>query len=450
MQYAWTAPIIPMIERSNSTLQVTNTDVLWLENMFMIGGFAGIPFVILTIDRFGRKSSILIGAVQGLVAWILIGFASSIEYIYVARFLSGLAANLDFVAAPTYVAEISDKKIRGFLGSWMYLKSLVGVIIIYSVAPFVSIPVSSAVGCSFLIIELFTFPFMPESPYFYIMKNNPVAARKSLQRLRSTDDLQDEMEEIAATVKMQQTKKIRYTDLVMNENSRKALVIMTVLNLAQHFSGYSVLLMNVHSILDDTGAGSFLSSNNTAILYSILMMVAALLSSVLVDKAGRKILVSASSATTGFAILILAIYLALKNYGTNVEPYNWIPIFSVMAYAICYKFGLGVAPFVIAAELYPTNLKALGMTSTEGIFKISSILSIYIYQVLKEHYGIHVPFFLFAVCCFFTAIFTVFFVPETKGKTLKEIQLMMNGNKVPNNVSDVEKKLNDPENFNTL
>ncbi|KAK5645204.1 hypothetical protein RI129_006504 [Pyrocoelia pectoralis] len=434
MQFAWTAPIIPMIERSNSTIQVTHTDVLWLENIYMIAGFAGIPFVILTIDRFGRKTAILIGAVQGLVAWILIGFASSIEYIYVARFLSGLASNIDFVAAPTYVAEIADKKIRGFLGSWMYLTTLVGVIIIYSIGPFVSIPVSSAV----------------ESPYFYIMKNNPVAARKSLQRLRSTDDVQDEVEEIAITVKMQQTKEIRYTDLVMNENSRKALVIMTVLNLALHFSGYSVLLMNVHSILDDTGAGSFLSSNNTAILYSILMMVAALLASVLVDKAGRKILVSASSATTGFAILILAIYLALKNYGTDVEPYNWIPIFSVMAYAICYKFGLGVAPFVIAAELFPTNLKALGMTSTEGIYQISSILSIYIYQVLKENYGIHVPFFLFAVCCFFTVIFTVFFVPETKGKTLNEIQIMMNGNKVPNNVNDVEEKGDNPENFNTL
>ncbi|KAK5645201.1 hypothetical protein RI129_006501 [Pyrocoelia pectoralis] len=450
MQYAWTAPIIPMIERSNSTLQVTNTDVLWLENMFMIGGFAGIPFVILTIDRFGRKTSILIGAVQGLVAWILIGFASSIEYIYVARFLSGLAANLDFVAAPTYVAEISDKKIRGFLGSWMYLKSLVGVIIIYSVAPFVSIPVSSAVGCSFLIIELFTFPFMPESPYFYIMKNNPVAARKSLQRLRSTNDVQDEIEEIAITVKMQQTKEIRYTDLVMNENSRKALLIGTVLNLAQHFSGFSVILMNVHSILDDAGASTSLNSNNTAILYSILMLVAAILASGLVDKAGRKILLSASSVTTGFAILILAIYLALKNYGTDVELYNWIPIFSVMAYAICFKFGLGFLPSVISAELYPTNLKAVGMTSGEGIYQIASILSIYIYQVLKENYGIHVPFFLFAVCCFFTTIFTVFFVPETKGKTLNEIQIMMNGNKVPNNVSDVEEKGDNPENFNTL
>ncbi|KAK5645205.1 hypothetical protein RI129_006505 [Pyrocoelia pectoralis] len=450
MQYAWTAPIIPTIQRSNSTLQVTNTDVIWLENIYMIGGFAGILSTILTIDRFGRKTSILIGAVQNLVAWILIGFASSIEYVYVARFLSGLAASVDFVAAPTYVAEIADKKIRGFLGSWIYLKMLVGVIIIYSVAPFVSILASSAVGCSFLIIELLTVPFMPESPYYYIMKNNPEAAHKSLQQLRSTEDVQDEMEEIAITVKMQQTKKIRYTDLVMNENSRKALVIMTVLNLAQQFSGYSVILMNVHSILDDTGAGSSLSSNNTAILYSILMLVAALLSSGLVDKAGRKILLGASSVTTGFVILILAIYLALKNYGTDVEPYNWIPIFSVMAYAICFKFGLGVVPFLIAAEVYPTNLKALGMTSAEGIYLISSILSIYVYQVLKENYGIHVPFFLFAICCFFTAIFTVFFVPETKGKTLNEIQLMMNGNKVPNKVSDVEKKRIDLENFNTI
>ncbi|KAK5645200.1 hypothetical protein RI129_006500 [Pyrocoelia pectoralis] len=447
MHYAWTAPIIPILQNTNSTLQITEADVLWLENIYMIGGFAGIPFTILTIDRFGRKSTILVGVVQSIISWILIAFGSSIEYLYVARFLSGVAADVGFVAVPMYVAEVADKKIRGFLGSWIYLMMLVGVIIIYSIGPFVSIPVSSAVGCAFLLVELFSFPFMPESPYYYILKNNRDAARKSLQRLRSSNELEEELDEITAVVNIQRSEQ-HCTDLVVEKNSRKALLILTVLNLAQHFSGYSVILMNFHSILNDTE--SAIGSNNTAIVYSIIMFVAALLASVLVDKVGRKILLSSSSTLTGISVLILAIYFSVKSVGVNIESFNWIPIFSVMLFAVSFKVGLGIVPIVSTGELFPTNVKALGMTAADGVYMFASILSVYVYQHLKDNYGNHVPFFMFAGCCFVTTIFTIIVIPETKGRTLHEIQLILGGNLDSSQRESIELKLNDVKTTNIV
>ncbi|KAK5645199.1 hypothetical protein RI129_006499 [Pyrocoelia pectoralis] len=428
MQYAWTAPIIPLLQNTSSQIQITQTDVLWLENIYMIGGFAGIPLIIFTVDRFGRKASILAGVVQSVLSWILIGCASSVEFLYVGRFLSGLAADVGFVTIPIYTAEIADKKIRGFLGSWIYLMMLIGVLVMYSVGPYVTIPISSAVGCSFLLLELCIFPFMPESPYFYILRGNPKAARTSLRKLRPCENVDKELEEITASIETQMSEKGGVTDLLFTKSARKALLITVLLNFAQHFSCYSVILMNLHSILDE--ADVKFNASTAAIVFSTLMLLSALFSSVIVDRTGRKVLLCSSSILTGLSMLVLAIYFALKNNGVNVESHNWIAIFSVMCYAFSYKYGLGLLAVVVAAEIFPTNVKTIGMTIGDTTYSISSILSIYMYQMLKDMYGIHVPFFIFTVCCFFVAIFSAFCIPETKGKTLHQIQLILNGESV--------------------
>lgn len=449
MQYAWTAPIVPILQRPDSPIPITHTDVVWLESIYMIGGMAGIPFIIYSVDRFGRKATILVGTVQHIISWIMIAFAPSVEYFYVARFISGFAANVDFVAAPMYISEIADKKVRGFLGSSIYLMMLAGILIIYSVAPFVSIPISSIVGCSFLVIELFVFPFMPESPYYHVSKGNVEAARESLQKLRSTKkNIDKELEEILTIVKRRQSEKRRYTDLLRMRNSRKAVLIVTTLNMAQHFSSYSVILMNLHSILND--AGSMLSSSNAAIIFSSLMLGAAMFSSVLIDKAGRRVLLCGSSIFTGFSILTLATYFAIKNAGYSVEGYNWVPAASTMCYAVFFKCGMGLIPIVLTAELFPSNVKAMGMATASAMYSVSSVVSIYVYQFLSETWGIHVPFFVFGGSCFLAALFTVLYIPETKGKTLGEIQMILNSKSSLNVTNNIENKLGTPEYANLM
>ncbi|KAF5298908.1 hypothetical protein FQR65_LT09560 [Abscondita terminalis] len=425
MQYGWTAPVIPILESPDSPVPITENDVVWLENIYMIGGFAGLPLTIFSVDKFGRKNSILIAAVQNVVAWILIAFAPSVEYIYVARFLTGIAGDVAFVSAPMYIGEIADQKIRGFLGACIYLMMLLGILVVYSVAPFVTIPISSAVGCSFVIIQLLTLPFMPESPYYLLVKNKKEKARRSLQRLRGTMDVEKELEEIAAGVERQNSERGRPIDLILINSNRKALIIMTVLNCAQHFSSISVMLMNIHSILDD--AASILTASTAAIIFSALMLVAASIAATVIDKAGRKILLSSSSILTGIALAILATYFAIKNSGTDVSSFNWVPVFSVMLYAVTFKYGLGMVPIVMTAELFPTSVKAMGMTIADAMYVIFAIASIYLFQHLKGIYGMHVPFFMFAASCFLTALFTIFFIPETKGRTLEEIQLILKG-----------------------
>jgi len=157
-------------------------------------------------------------------------------------------------------------------------------------------------------------------------------------------------------------------------------------------------------------------------------LVAASIAACLVDKFGRKILLVSSSLLSGTSLMVLASYFAVKESGTDITPYNWIPVASVMVYAAAFKYGLGMVPIVMTAELFPTSVKAMGMTISDAMYVIFAIISVYLYQYLSV-YGMHIPFFIFAGSCLFTTLFTIFFIPETKGKTLEEIQQILKGNK---------------------
>lgn len=425
MSYGWASPVVPVLKKPDTPVKISESDVVWIESIYMIGGIVGLPVTIYCVDKFGRKLSIILAAVVNLIHWVLIATCNNVPQLYIARLLTGLAGDVGFVSAPMYIAEIADQKIRGLLASVIYIMMLIGILVVYAVAPFVSLPVSSAVGSISLIIQLFTLPFMPESPYFLFMKGKEEKAKKSLQFLRNSKHVDKELAEIKSAVSRQNEERGTIKDLFMVKSNRKAIIIMTVLNGAQHFSSISVMLMNLHTILAD--AATIMKAETAAIVFSCVMVVAAISASGFLDRLGRKILLAASSLLTGLSLASLATYFAMKNSGYDCTQFNWVPVASVMLYAVAFKLGLGLVPIVLTAELFPTNVKAMGMTYSDAVYVFFACISIYLYQELTEAYGMHVPFFIFAASCIGTAIFALWYIPETKGKTLEEIQFILKG-----------------------
>lgn len=451
MQYGWSAPLMPILTSPDSPVKITDeSQGVWLETIYMLGGIAGLPITIYCVDRLGRQRTIIGACLANLLAWILIATANSVGLLLLARFITGLAGDVNFVAAPMYVAEIADQKIRGFLAAIIYLMMLSGILLIYAVGPFVPVYASSIVGASLLVFELLTYPFMPESPYYLLGKGKHEAAKKSLTRLRGTEDVDKELQEISQAVERQRSERGRPQDLILIKSNRRALLIMTVLNCAQHFSSISVILMNLHSILEAADS-VYMNSNTAAIIFSVVMLVSASISSVNLDRYGRKFLLITSSLLTGLSLLVIAIYFALKNANVDVKGVSWIPIASIMFYAAVFKFGLGMVPIVMTAELFPAKTKAMGMTISDAMYLFFAMISIQLYKSLAASYGIHVPFFIFAASCLLTAAFCALVIPETKGKTLEEIQYILKGEPYqPSSNSHVEgdQKVNDPNENN--
>lgn len=126
MQYGWTSPTIPILLSEDTPWEVTPIQAEWLESILMIGACCGLPATMYLVDKVGRKKSLLISMLTTLLAWVIMAVAPRIEYVFVARFCAGMAGDMAFVAAPMYIAEVADQKIRGFLSSLIYVMMLTG------------------------------------------------------------------------------------------------------------------------------------------------------------------------------------------------------------------------------------------------------------------------------------------------------------------------------------
>lgn len=424
MQYGWTAPSIPLLEAPESPVKIGESDEVWLELLYMIGGFVGLPFSIYFVDLIGRKKTVWFSSVVGLCGWLCIGAGNHIYYLYAGRLLLGVTADIAFTASPVYISEIAHQNIRGFLAGLIYLMMLVGIVIIYSIGPWIPIYASAIVGASLLLVQLIVFPFMPESPYYLIYVNKDAEAEKALKRLRMNKNVSDELKEIKQAVDRQKTETGRPQDLFTIKSNRKAASIMLLLNYTQHFSGVSVLIMNLHTILKEAGS-DIVSPDISAILFPVLMLISATIATFLVDKFGRIKLLTSSGIITAITLFVIAIYFHLKLLGYSTDLYNWVPLVAVMAYAAGVKFGLGIVPIVITAELFPAKVKGMGMAFSDLVYIFSSIVSIYLYQWMNQVLGIHISFYVFGFLCTLSTIVISFYVPETKGKTLEEIQMIL-------------------------
>ncbi|KAJ8938241.1 hypothetical protein NQ314_011570 [Rhamnusium bicolor] len=366
MSYAWTAPYIPYLIRNDSHISTTIEVAQWLEPTLMYGSLCGLPLTMYLVNKIGRKKSLLLAALGNLVGWITIALANRIEYLFAVRFLSGMCGNMAFVAVPMYIAEIAEQNIRGLLSSIITLMSHIGCLTVYCVGPFLPFYVSPIIAGSILTLELLIFPFVPESPHFLLYKNRLEEAKKSLKYFRPGVDTEKELKDISESIESQKRERGKIQDLLLVKSNRKALLIMTVLNSGQHLCAYTVILMNMHLILEAAGA-KYMEPSTAAILYASVMLLASTITSFQVDKYGRKVLLIISTIMTGVCLFTLAIYFNLKSLNFDVLPVSWIPIVSVMVYAAVFKCGLGVVPIIITSEIFPLNLKAIGMTIADGI-----------------------------------------------------------------------------------
>lgn len=428
MTVGWTSPMIPYFLSENSHLKISRREAELLETWLLIGSIAGIPPTIYFVNKIGRKKSLLLASAALFFAWIVIIFANRIEYIYGARFIAGMGGDMAFVAAPMYIAEIADQNIRGFLSSIIYLMMLTGIMLIYAVGWYCPFYVAPLISIILLVVELIIFSFLPETPYYLYLQHRHDEAKSSLSKFRSGKNFEKELVEISEAVrkKEEESEKLKITDIFLIKNYRKAMMIMTVLNAAQQLSSINVILMNMHEILSAAGS-IYMETSTTAIIFAALMFLAAAAASVTIDKFGRKNLLISSSVLTGLCLLALAIYFHVKHSGMEYQSMSWIPLVSVMIYALVYKFGLGMVPIVITAEIFAPKFKALGMALADGVYVGTAMVSIALYNFLRTSFGMHFPFYIFSCCAFLTAIFIICFIPETKGKSLEDIQRILRG-----------------------
>lgn len=224
MHLGWPSQYIPILINGNYTFQISKEESSYLNGVLLFGEIIGASGYGLIIDFISRKDVIVVAFIPFILSWLLIGVASSSPLMFVGRFIAGFSGGLIFPAIPIYLTEISGPKTKSF-GTWCPISLWTGILIMYSLSGYIPLNISAFVSISISVVILCFFYCMPESPYFYLTKENTEDALKSLKALRGGEDVTDEMKIMSASVKEQIGNEGQFSEIFTVKSNRKSLFI---------------------------------------------------------------------------------------------------------------------------------------------------------------------------------------------------------------------------------
>ncbi|XP_066245486.1 facilitated trehalose transporter Tret1-like isoform X2 [Euwallacea similis] len=410
IHFTWSSPFSPMIVKN----KVSSNGI--------ITGMIVMSVIFFRISEYlGRKKSIILLTVPQTIVWIIVFFARTKWEFYIARFIAGTADAIVFGAIPPYVGEITVPVVRDFCGNLPTFASYGGQFFVATIGSFFDVQETVYICVGIPIVMAMLMLLLPESPYQLIKDEKLEEAKTSIQWFQRLPDVENEFQRTKADVKRQNSESATWLDLIKIISNRRALRAGIFLRVSQQLSGVSVFATYTQSIFQKAG-GNF-GPQYSAMIYSGSVWIANLVCSIAVAKYGRRPSYFLSLLTSGMVLLCMSIYFFLEQFEmANLQSVNWIPLAGMMTFVVTFSIGLSVIPTLMLGELFSASIKCKGLGILMSVFGVTILITSYLFHMLVDLIGLYCPFFFFAMSCFVSSFLTLKWVPETKGKTLEEIQ----------------------------
>ncbi len=394
----------------------------WAASCALLGCIAGALCGGPLSDRFGRRSLLLACALLFAASGIVTAVAETLGQFVGARLLGGVAIGAVSVVSPLYIAEVAPGQVRGRLVTLYQLAIVTGILVVF----FVNLLIQNAgdeawnvaygwrwmLGSLTVPAALFFFLALPipESPRWLMKAGKEDAARRILEQVGGHAAADREMGEIEQALH-DETGSIRE---LFAPGLRRALLIGIGLAAICQFSGINAILYYAPEIFKSSGIGQENAFAQTVIL-GMVNLIFTLVAIWLVDRAGRRALLVGGSAVQVVALILVGLAFALHRQGPFL-------LFPILAFIAAFAAGMGPVPWVVISEIFPTKIRGQAMSIATLVLWTSCYIVSQTFPILKEKIGSPDTFWLYAACSLAGLIFVVRIVPETKGRSLEEIE----------------------------
>lgn len=381
------------------------------------------------LDVIGRKKTILYSGLPQFLSFILIALSNySPILLYIARFTGGLAEGVFFVAVPIYIGEVAEARVRGVLGTLFTVVLILGILVVNVVGSCLSIDKTALVFLPFPLLFMLSFLQMPETPYFALMKHDSKSAENTLRFLLRKRNVDKELSSLTKDVDRQMSERGEFLDLFKIKSNRRACIAMAGMRTVQQFAGISTFTFYYQMLFRD--ATDSIPPHYGSILMVSLQTLFTWFASLFIDKSGRKPILIISCIGCSCVLLLQGVFFSLRDFfHFDVSTVKYLPLIGMVIYIAVFAIGLGSVVNLMLGELFSASVKAKALGLMNIIFGVTMFLSTKFYQYSTDAVGIAVPMLTFGVCTGLGTIFCWLCVPETKGKTLEEIQQELKGNK---------------------
>ncbi|KAL1832514.1 hypothetical protein ACET3Z_002165 [Daucus carota] len=373
-------------------------------------------------DFIGRKGAMRMSAAFCIAGWLAIYLSMGALSLDIGRFLTGYGIGIISYVVPVYIAEIAPSNLRGGLTTLNQLMICTGSSIAFVIGTIITwrnLALTGVAPCFALLVGLF---FIPESPRWLAKVGLEKESEVALRRLRGKNaEITAEADEIQISVQsLRKLSKAKLTDLLEAKYIR-SVIIAVGLMLFQQIGGIN----GISFYASQTFVAAGITGNVGTLAYALIQVPVTIIGAVLMDKSGRRPLLLVSATGTFLGCLLTGTAFFLEGQQLLLQ---WVPILAVsgvLTYIASYSIGLGPVPWVIMSEIFPLHIKGLAgslavLTNWLGAWAVS-----YTFNFLMS-WSCPGTFFVFSGSCALTVLFVAKVVPETKGKTLEEIQASIN------------------------
>jgi SP family arabinose:H+ symporter-like MFS transporter len=397
---------------SNAATEIATSAIL-------LGCLLGAAGASLIGDRFGRRKSLLLAAIVFAASTMMTALANSVTAFSLGRFAGGLAIGLSSVLTPVYIAEIAPARIRGTLVSMNQLAIVVGILIAYlvnwSLAGLAESGWRWMLGVAVIPALIFFFGLLgvPESPRWLISHGQSEKGREVLTRFLGAAEADAQFSQMEQAAEGEQGS----WHEVFARPMRKPLIIALGLAILCQITGVNAVLYYGSILISEHFQGQ---TTNTALLTSVTMGCANLISTLLamrfLDRWGRRPMLL--TAAGGMAISLTILVFAFHATGLS----TWVLLGSIISYTAFFAFGMGPVPWVVIAEIFPNKIRGRAASVATSALWTGTLLVTFTFLSLIRELGVSGTFAIYAVLSAISFVFIWSMVPETRGKTLEEIQ----------------------------
>lgn len=398
-------------------------EVGWAVSSLIIGCIAGAALSGMLSDRFGRKKVLIAAAALFIIGSVGSAIPATFTGYIIARMIGGIGIGITSTLCPLYNAEIAPARYRGRLVALNQFATVTGIFLVYfvnsGIAGYADDAWNISTGWRWMfgvgvlpgVLFLVLLFFVPESPRWLIKQGRPVEALPILLKIHGDDLARQEVLDIKESFK-QENASLRQ---LFTPGLRTALLVGVVLAVLQQVTGINAIMYYAPEIFKEAGAGTNASLVQT-ILVGLINFLFTILALWLIDKAGRKALLLVGSALMTVSLLVIGIAF---HSGQTSGP---LVLVFILVYVAAFAISLGPVVWVLLSEIFPNRIRGRATAIASMSLWAADYIVSQSFPPMLNTAGPAMTFWIFGVLSLVTFLFTWRVVPETKGKSLEEIE----------------------------